>query len=93
VDNHGKETVPEIEGEGYGGSRGIGEKGLVSVFFGNGLFGVNGMIMMFFKRLIIMVNASTRNENSRVDLPARDCRIIMFRHSHEYHTSAMCFMC
>ena len=48
--------------------------------------------MMFFKRLIIMVNASTRNENSRVDLPARDCRIIMFRHSHEYHTSAMCFM-
>ena len=33
MDNHGKETVPEIEGEGYGGSRGIGEKGLVSVFF------------------------------------------------------------
>ena len=32
MDNHGKETVPEIEGEGYGGSRGIGEKGLVSVF-------------------------------------------------------------
>ncbi len=31
MDNHGKETVPEIEGEGYGGSRGIGEKGLVSV--------------------------------------------------------------
>ena len=49
-----EETVPEIEGEGYG-SRGIGEKGLVSVFFGNGLFGVNGIIMMFFKRLI-MVN-------------------------------------
>jgi len=47
--------------------------------------------MMFFKRLI-MVDASTRNENSRVDLPARDCRIIMFRHSHEYHTSAMSFM-
>lgn len=31
VDNHGKETVPEIEGEGYGGSRGFSEKGLVSV--------------------------------------------------------------
>ena len=93
MDNHGKETVPEIEGEGYGGSRGIGEKGLVSVFFLVTVsLGVNGIIMMFFKRLI-MVNASTRNENSRVDLPARDCRIIMFRHSHEYHTSAMCFMC
>ena len=54
MDNHGKETVPETEGEGYEPSRGFGDKGLVRrkeklLSRGNGIFGVNGM--MFLKRL------------------------------------------